>query len=181
MLIKIIVTVVVVVIGATFLTLWFFIADVLKGIKGEESDIVLMSPFEGTLTLNGKPLPNHELRLWIGWEDKKGKYFTYVTNADGKFSIPEHKVRDKLSPYAQLVIRQKITTNYDGESYNIWCRSRLEPELYSELGGRPVNLVCELTAKEKIHHGESSVGATICVWERLEKDFSREAEPVKGN
>lgn len=136
----------------------------------EVIDIVLMSPLEGVLTYQGKPLPNKEMKLWLRWKDEEGENFTYVTDAEGRFSIPEHKVRDSLNPFAQLVVVQEIIVNHKGVTYEVWNRSKKEPEIYTELNGRPRGLVCELTAEEYLHRGNNSLGTTICTWETIDRE-----------
>ena len=134
----------------------------------EVIDIVLMSPLEGVLTYQGKPLPNKEMKLWLRWKDEEGENFTYVTDAEGRFSIPEHKVRDSLNPFAQLVVVQEIIVNHKGVTYEVWNRSKMEPERYTELNGKPVGLICELTSEESIFRGDGSLGSSLCTWEKLE-------------
>lgn len=136
----------------------------------EVIDIVLMSPLEGVLTYQGKPLPNKEMKLWLRWKDEEGENFTYVTDVEGRFSIPEHKVRDSLNPFAQLVIRQELTVEHDNLLFEVWIRSKLRPQLFTELNGRPVGLVCDLAAEEVAVKGEGSLGVSICRWETLEKN-----------
>lgn len=134
----------------------------------EVIDIVLMSPLEGVLTYQGKPLPNKEMKLWLRWKDEEGENFTYVTDAEGRFSIPEHKVRDSLNPFAQLVIRQEFTIMHQGVNYEIWIGSKTEPEPFLELGGRAAGMTCEITEESSIIHGKGAVARTACVWESIE-------------
>lgn len=130
----------------------------------EVIDIVLMSPLEGVLTFEGKPLPNQELNLWLQWKDEKGEHFTYVTDAEGRFAIPEHKVRDSLNPFAQLVIRQELTTQHNERKYEVWVGSKKEPELFAELAGQPIDVTCDVAMEYSIVEGHRSIARTVCVW-----------------
>lgn len=133
----------------------------------EVIDIVLMSPLEGVLTYNGKPLPKQEMKLWLKWKDKKGEHFTYVTDEEGRFAIPEHKVRDSLNPFAQLVIRQELTTQINGNEYEVWVGSKKRPELFAELAGQPVDVICDIATEYSIVEGNRSIARTVCIWSSL--------------
>lgn len=60
--------------------------------KGEEAEIVLFSPLEGTLTFQSEAAASATLSLWIKWKDQKGEYETFRTDQQGKFSIPKKTV-----------------------------------------------------------------------------------------
>lgn len=134
---------------------------------GEKKEVILFSPLEGQLTFQGVPLPNTKIKLHISWKDQVGEDFYYITDEKGFFKIPQHKSEYKEDPLAQLVIRQELTVIHNGITYSIWTRSKKEPAEFTELGGKPVELTCELTNELTVIRGIRSLGSTVCTWKSL--------------
>ena len=135
--------------------------------KGEKVEAVLFSPMQGKITYNGKPAAGASIKLWVAWKDKAGETEHYLVNENGEFSIPKKTVLYKANPLAQLVIKQKITVFFEDQEFDIWTLSKMEEAEFTELGGKPVNLVCELTSDERTVRGNRSLGGTRCTWESL--------------
>lgn len=135
---------------------------------GEKVEAVLFSPLEGKLTFNGKPAAGAKLKLWLAWKDKEGEFHDYVTDDQGFFKIPRHVASYKQNPLAQLVVSQEITIDYRGNAYEIWIMSKMDAAEFTELGGRPTNLTCELESELITVRGDGSLGGTACRWESLE-------------
>lgn len=136
---------------------------------GEKVEAVLFSPLRGQLTFEGKPASGAKINLWIKWKDSKGETFSYTADEDGNFSIPQHTATYKQSAIAQLVIVQKITVEHRNDTFEIWNLSKMEPEAFTELGGKPTNVVCELTSELATVRGNGSLGGVACKWESMEK------------
>ena len=138
-------------------------------IKSKDAEATLFSPLSGKIFHNGKPAANANIRLWIKWKDKEGETFNYLTDENGYFDIPLKKVDYKDNPLAQIVITQEIKVDYNNETYLIWSLGRTRTEEYSELGGRPVNLTCELNDELEPHRQNGILLATSCKWDSIEK------------
>ena len=137
--------------------------------KAKQVEAVLFSPLEGKLTYKGKPAANAKITLWTSWKDKIGETDTYHTDEQGNFSIPQKNMTYTPNFLAQLVMRQRLTVLFQGQEVVIWWITKMEETLFTELGGRPVNVRCELTHDEKIVDTDGSLGETRCQWDRLEK------------
>ncbi len=138
---------------------------------GEKKEAVLFSPLEGKLTFNGKPAAGAKLKLWLAWKDQKGEHEYFTADTEGFFSIPQKTVLYKQNPLAQISIGQMLTVEFNGEEYLIWKAGKTSTHLFGELGGRPENVVCELTKEEMDTHLDHSLLETLCVWENLNKDM----------
>lgn len=134
---------------------------------GPKKEVILFSPIEGTLTFQGTPLANAKIKLHLTWKDQKGETFYYSTNEDGSFKIPQHKSEFKESPLAQLVIRQELTVEHNGNHYEVWIMSKMDPAEFTEFGGEPVGLVCEITNDLTTVRGINSLGGVSCSWKSL--------------
>lgn len=134
---------------------------------GEKVEAVLFSPLEGKLTFDGKPASGAKINLWIKWKDSKGETFSYTTDGDGKFAIPEHIATYRQSAIAQIVITQEITIEYKNQKYLIWTLSKSKTEKFSELGGRPIGLTCEMTGELEPVAENQVLMATNCRWDSI--------------
>ena len=137
---------------------------------GEKVEAVLFSPLEGKITYESKPASGAVLKLWIAWKDQDGETKNFNTDENGNFSIPIQTIEYRSSPLAQISIAQIITVEYNGSEYEIWKAGKSSTNLYAELGGRPENLVCELTKEEMDTHLDNSLLETLCVWTNLDKE-----------
>ncbi|MCW9706020.1 carboxypeptidase-like regulatory domain-containing protein [Fodinibius salsisoli] len=135
--------------------------------KQQEVDAVLFSGVSGTILFNGTPVPNAELDFSVRWNDEEITQ-TYTTDANGRFVIPKIERRIKTSPLVQLVISQSIVARYQGEDYSIWIKGKRDTEEFSELGGKPINFRCELTAPLKRIELESGALGTPGEWDGVE-------------
>ena len=132
---------------------------------GEQTEAVLFSPLEGQLTFEGKPVSGAKIKLWLAWKDKDGESHHYTTDDNGFFSIPVHTASYKENFLAQLVISQEITVEYEGQAYEMWVMSKMDPAEFTELGVKPANLRCELTNELVTIRGNNSLGGTACNWD----------------
>ena len=137
---------------------------------GEKKEVILFSPLEGKLTFQGAPLPNARIKLHISWKDQKGESFYYSTDNDGFFKIPQHKSEYKESPLVQLVIRQEMTVEHNGNAYEVWTMSKMEAAEFTELGGEPIGLICEITSELTTMRTNESLGGVACTWLSLKKE-----------
>lgn len=136
--------------------------------KGEEVDAVLFSPLEGQLLYRGQPASGAVLSRWVAWKDRKGEIDTFEADEQGYFSIPKKTVRYRDNPLVQISIGQSVRVQYKGEEVEIWSAGKSSIHLYGELGGRPIELTCELTRTEMDHHLDFALVGTLCQWNDFE-------------
>ena len=140
--------------------------------KAKQVEAVLFSPLEGKLTYKGKPAANAKITLWTSWKDKTGETDTYYADEQGDFNIPQKNMTYTPNFLAQLVITQRVTVLFQGQEVDIWKVVKMEEGPFIELGGRPVNVRCELTHDDKTVRGGGSMGETRCQWDTLEKEMN---------
>lgn len=122
--------------------------------------LVLFSEVHGTVLKEGKPVAGAELTQTVVWSDNKDEIPSRhaVTDANGAFSfqVIEHKAGVlRIVPH-QPVMLQKIIISYQGVEYTAWRHTKDSYDLNSEMNGKPINLVCELTREpdfEGTHYG----------------------------
>jgi len=136
---------------------------------GKSQEVVLCSPMEGVITLDGKPVVGAQVERWIKWKDEAGETDTVTTNDNGEFNFPVKKDTVKLSPLSQFVMGQEIRVYFNNKKYLIWTMGKRSKEEYGELGGRPVNFRCELTDELVPVSVEEGLLGTSCKWDAIEK------------
>lgn len=136
-------------------------------------DVVVASPMEGRITFNGNPVAGAKMERWLKWKDERGEVETTVTDGSGEFHFNAKQDSVKLSPLTEFVIGQEIRVYHEGTEYMIWYKAKVNTDMYGELGGRPTNLRCELTAEPvRVEAGEGLLG-TSCVWDSIEPQGER--------
>lgn len=111
--------------------------------------LVLFSEVHGTVLKDGKPVEGAELIEKVVWSDNENEIPPQraVTDAKGVFSFPAIERKAgllRLIP-AQPTIQQTITIKYQGVEYTAWLHGKGSYNANTELDGKPINLVCELT------------------------------------
>jgi len=122
--------------------------------------LVLFSEVHGTVLKDGKPVEGAELIEKVVWSDNENEIPPQraVTDAKGAFSFPAIESKAgllRLIP-AQPTIQQTITIKYQGVEYIAWLHGKGSYNANTELDGKPINLVCELTRQpdyEGKHYG----------------------------
>ncbi|MFT3784266.1 MAG: hypothetical protein QM790_19840 [Nibricoccus sp.] len=125
--------------------------------------LCLFSPVKGTVVHKGRPVVGAVIERTCKWNWKNYEPTTDQTKTDknGEFSLPgiySWMIHAQLVPH-QPVIHQKITVKCDGNEFSAWAYMKMEYGLYKELemerwagespglGGKPINLFCELDAE----------------------------------
>ena len=135
----------------------------------KSKEIVLASPMEGVLTYEGKPAPGVKIVRKLRWYDGEESAEDFVvTNQKGHFTLPNVTKALKVSGLVQLVVSQEIAALYQGEEILIWAMGKSSRIEYGELGGKPVNLRCELTNEKVITRDYNTPLMTRCTWDSLE-------------
>ncbi|GLQ99216.1 hypothetical protein GCM10007863_36360 [Dyella mobilis] len=122
--------------------------------------LVLFSEVHGTVLKEGKPVEGARLTQTVVWSDNKNEIPAQhaVTDGQGSFSFPtiEHKPGILRMVPHQPVILEKIMIDYQGVEYTAWRHTKDTYDANSEMNGKPINLVCELTREpdfEGTHYG----------------------------
>ncbi len=112
------------------------------------SKLVLFSRVEGVITQEGKPVEGAEVIQEVLYKEAdEVPIITAVSGAEGKFVLEEvtHSAGlSRLLP-GQVSIVQRLVIRYQGKEYEGWRHNKSSIEPNSELDGRPLKLVCELT------------------------------------
>lgn len=133
------------------------------------TEVVLFSPLDGKITYEGKPVANAPITRLVKWKDDVGKSETFYSDDHGNFHLPLMKAKVRIPPLAEFVISQSIFVNYGKQEFQVWGRTKRGIELYDELGGRPVDLQCELTDEVNYIDVPDGLFGTSCKWTRIEK------------
>ncbi|MCJ7555870.1 MAG: hypothetical protein MUP90_03020 [Gammaproteobacteria bacterium] len=112
------------------------------------SKLVLFSRVEGVITQDGKPVAGAEIIQEVLYKDAGEVPATTVASGpQGDFALEEVTHAAGLSRMlpGQVSIVQKLLIRYQGKEYEGWRHNKSSVEANSELNGRPLKLVCELT------------------------------------
>ncbi len=137
--------------------------------SGKEEGVVLFSPMEGKLTIEGKLAAGIKIVRWLIWKDNEGEKEEFYTNENGNFSIPIKKDLVKLSPLSQFVMSQTILAYHEQKEIPIWVKSKRSKVEFGELGGKPKNFRCELTKKRTRIENDDGLFSTSCKWDSIER------------
>jgi hypothetical protein len=136
---------------------------------GHLQELVLFSPLRGLLTYAGKPAAGAKIIRKVVWKDKTGETEFFYANNKGEFQLPIKISTTRIPAMAQFVAHQSIDVVFNDQEFAIWHYGKMDRELYSELGGRAVNLTCELTDDLiRVEMPNGGLG-TSCKWDSIEK------------
>lgn len=115
------------------------------------------------LTHDGRPASHARVTRIVDWQKEKVDEFT--ADESGHVSLPEVTERSisQLLP-VQFVVAQVVNVEFNGEQYEIWVNSKMSPDKYSELGGKPLDLECELTSEPVPIDEFDTILVTNCHW-----------------
>jgi len=131
-------------------------------------EVVVSSPLEGILTINGKPASDIKIERKLSWHDKSESVEDFVvTNSQGHFTLPLVKKSIKISNLVHFVVSQEINAIHNGEKVLIWYMGKSSKIEFGELGGEPVNLKCELSSDEIVTRDYKNPLMTRCTWDSL--------------
>ena len=124
---------------------------------GSFDRLVLFSEVHGTVLRDGQPVAGAELVQKVIWSDDPGEIPPQraTPDATGAFRFPaiERGAGLRRMIPAQPMMLQTITIHIEGQQYLAWRYGKDSYDNRSELGGRPLNLVCELTRAPE-HEGK---------------------------
>jgi hypothetical protein len=159
--------------SALAIYVFFFFTILLFSTKGvamsmfsaNEEEVVLFSPIEGKVTFEGKPAAGAKIIRSIKWKDQKEEEDSVVSNERGEFEFAIKTALRKSNSLSQFVVHQKIFVQFNGERYQVWGNGKLEKELFTEFGGKPKNLRCELTDEPDRVDTKNGWVMTSCQWD----------------
>jgi hypothetical protein len=126
-----------------------------------------MSPIEGIILKDGKPLPYVDIDVIVSMQSGKKQTYRHNTNAEGFFELPMIKKWVYVTALSHFAVYQNVKVTYNGRIYTIWSSSKTEPELYAELdpSSYPQRVTCDLD-DEKVHYEGRFRGSilTRCRW-----------------
>lgn len=131
-------------------------------------ELVICSEMQGKLTYKGKPAAGAKMVRWFAWKDHEGESETFFADEYGNFLLPEKREVVKKGFFHflfQFVGKQLVTVTYQGADYEIWYTSKFEPVQYTEYGGVPTNLRCELTDEQEVFRTDHILGGASCKWD----------------
>ncbi len=127
------------------------------------------SGFSGQLLFNGEPASNAKIirkyRLQSSSDEQED---SVTTNNEGHFSFDSIAIKHRTPLFSShdFLSHQDVIVEYQGENYDIWLGGKTEPGEYTEFGGKPKNLRCELTEQSRrVKHELAGVIATNCKWD----------------
>ncbi|WP_245965099.1 DUF4198 domain-containing protein [Trinickia dinghuensis] len=141
-----------IVVAAGLLISAVFVSGLRKGwAMGAFDRLVLFSEVRGTVLKHGAPVAGAELIQKVVWSDNENEIAPQraVTDEKGAFRfqpITRAAWFLRLIP-AQPIMLQKIVIRYEGVEYTAWRHSKNSYDADTELDGRPIRLVCELTSQ----------------------------------
>jgi hypothetical protein len=147
--------------AAGLLTFALFVSDIPEGsAMGIFDRLVLFSEVHGTVLKDGKPVAGAEIVQKVVWSDDENEIAPQraMTDKAGAFSFPaiEHRAGVLRMIPAQPIMLQTILIRYQSAEYIAWQHSKTSYNANTELDGRPIRLVCELTRQpdfEGKHYG----------------------------
>lgn len=124
----------------------------------------IFSAVQGTVTLEGKPVSNAQVKRHANWQSEKSDETT--TDDQGQFSFPpmfSKSVMKYLS--GQFTSNQTMEVIYEGKTYTIWKTTKWSEEENAELGGKPLRLTCELSKEPEVKFvGRYGIDG-VCSWD----------------
>lgn len=138
--------------------------------KGTMKNYVISSPMEGVLMKNGKPSPNTKIIRRLRWNgNEEGLEEEFITDDNGRFSLPIHEEALSLGMLNQFVSSTQIDVNIDGQTVDVWYNNKFEEGLHAETEGPLIGLVCDMSADEVVVEPGLSKIVTICRWKEMPK------------
>lgn len=124
----------------------------------------VFSAVNAKLTIDGTPLAGVTVHRTSDWQKEVKE--TTTTGDDGSFEFPAlyQASASKFVPFSEFVAAQSIVVELEGEEYEIWSNAKREPKEDTELGGKPINITCELNDELRLVEDFGSLLVTNCIW-----------------
>ena len=127
---------------------------------GKFDPLILFSRVQGVVLDHGVPVVDAELRQKIVWDEDEANNVEVRTRTDarGHFilePITHPAGMTRLVPHQPMTL-QTISIRHDGHEYIAWKHGKLTYDANSELKGKPILLICDLSnppKQEDDHYG----------------------------
>ncbi len=124
----------------------------------------LFSAVHGVVVHKGKPVEGATVEWEYFWHLKDQKAVAEVkTNAKGEFQFPEATGSSFLGSFLphEPIVEQTIRIKVGDKTYMAWAYNRSNYDKLSELGGKPISLICDLDSPPS-HKGPDDRVYGIC-------------------
>ncbi len=135
-----------------------------------QQEVVLFSPMEGVITLNGLPAKGAIIERFLKWKDDIGETDRFTTDKNGHFKLPIKKDIVTLNAITTFVVEQKISVTHEDHEYIVWVMGKDSKKEFGELGGEAINLKCDLADDDKPMRLDNALLLTKCKWDSIKKD-----------
>jgi hypothetical protein len=137
--------------------------------KNSTQTYVIFSPMQGVLMQDGKPLSHTKIIRRLRWNgnDDEGLVEEFMTDEQGKFSLPAHDEQLSIGMLGQFVAKAYIEVELGNEINEIWYSTKFEPEIYAETGGPLEGLVCDIATERSTFRIGLSKISTNCRWDNM--------------
>lgn len=134
-------------------------------------EVVLASSMEGMISHKGQPASGITLTRRLSWySGEHHREDSVVTSDEGHFVFPIVTETVKTSGLVHFSITQEIMAIHDDKEIILWTAAKHSKTEYGELGGKPVNLRCELTDDEERFDLCGTSILTRFRWDRIDSD-----------
>lgn len=139
--------------------------NVLLG-KNPKTTYVISSPMEGVLMQNGQPLAHTKIIRRLRWNgNDEGIEHEFVTDEDGRFSLPIHEEQLTLGKLTQFVCSTKLEAVVGGQRFDIWYNNKFEGYIFAETNGHQLaGLICDISNENMGVDLDLSRISTVCRW-----------------
>ncbi|MFV8780921.1 DUF6795 domain-containing protein [Microbulbifer sp. SA54] len=115
------------------------------------------------IQLDGKPANGAKVTRTVDWRKEIVDEFNADENGEVTLPAQFETSFTKFLPM-EFVSSQYITVEFDDKEYVIWNYAKREAALNSEMNGKPLKLVCELSNEAKTQRAFGSILSTPCTW-----------------
>ena len=136
---------------------------------GHRQKIILFSPLQGKLTYKSDPVAGAKIIRKVSWNKKIVETDIFYGLENGEFNLPLKEIITRVPGLTQFVVHQTIHVYFNNQEFPVWSCGKLGKDVNAELGGKPINLMCELT--DEIIRAEATNGilVTSFKWDYIEK------------
>ena len=126
--------------------------------------ICLFSETSGQVVLNGRPIEGVSVKRSVIWQNKKQEE-TVISDIKGNFHF-NAKFTNSLSKFmpVEAVISQRIVIRHGDEDFEGWKTTKRNFDENSELNGKSINLICDLSQKSTVKEEGAQVIKGLCQW-----------------
>jgi hypothetical protein len=140
--------------------------------KNSTQTYVIFSPMQGLLLQDGKPLSHTKIIRRLRWNgnDEEGLVEEFVSDDQGRFSLPVHEEQLSIGMLGQFVAKAYLEVELGSDVKEFWYSTKFEPEIYAETNGPLQGLVCDITTERSTLRVGLSKIYTNCRWDNIQNN-----------